>query len=65
MHGLATTGRRLVEGYRLLFGIGATAVVLLQTALAPNVAGWATPWLGSLALMVAIFGVLGMLSGQG
>ncbi|MDP2948963.1 MAG: hypothetical protein Q8P22_05450, partial [Chloroflexota bacterium] len=47
------------------FGIGATAVVLLQTALAPNVAGWATPWLGSLALMVAIFGVLGMLSGQG
>ena len=62
---LANAGKRLAEGYRLLFGIGAVAVVLAQTALTPNLASWAAPWLGSLALTVAVLGAVGMLSGQG
>jgi hypothetical protein len=62
---LANAGKRLTEGYRLLFGIGAVAAVLAQTALTPNLTGWAAPWLGSLALTVAILGAVGMLSSQG
>ncbi len=62
---LANAGKRLTEGYRLLFGIGAVAVVLAQTALTPNLTGWAAPWLGSLALTVAVLGVVGMLSSSG
>jgi hypothetical protein len=65
VQGLANTGKRLTEGYRLLFGIGAVAVVATQTALTPNLTSWAAPWLGSLALTVAVLGVVGMLSGQG
>ncbi len=60
---LVDAGRRLAEGYRPLFGIGAVAVVLAQTVLTPNVTGWAEPWLGSLALTVGVLGVVAMLSG--
>jgi uncharacterized membrane protein len=64
MQELVDTGKRLIEGYRLLFGVGVTAVALVQIMLTPNLADWAAPWVGSLALMVAVFGVVGMLSGQ-
>ncbi len=59
---LANTGKRLTEGYRLLFGIGAVAVVIAQTVLTSKLTGWAVPWLGGLALTVAVLGALGMLS---
>jgi len=63
---LANAGKRLAKGYRLLFGIGAVAVILAQTVLTPELtAGWAAPWLGSLALTVAVLGAVGMLSSQG
>jgi hypothetical protein len=65
IRGLVDTGRRLAEGYRLLFGIGAVAVVLAQITLTTNVAGWAEPWVGSLALTVAVLGIVSMLSSQG
>ena len=59
---LANTAKSLTEGYRLLFGIGALAVVIAQTLLTSKLTGWAVPWLGSLALTVAVLGALGMLS---
>jgi len=61
---LVDAGRRLAESYRLLFGIGAVAVVLAQIVLTTNVTGWAEPWLGSLALTVAVLGIVAMLSGE-
>ena len=61
---LADAGRQLAEGYRLLFGIGAVAVVLTQIVLTTNVTGWAAPWLGSLALTVAVLGIVAMLSSE-
>jgi len=64
IRGLVESGRRLAEAYRLLFGIGAVAVVLGQTVLTASVTGWAEPWLGSLALTVAVLGIVAMLSGQ-
>jgi hypothetical protein len=65
IRGLVDAGRRLAEGYRLLFGIGAVAVVLAQTVLTARVTGWAEPWLGSLALTVAVLGIVSMLSSPG
>jgi hypothetical protein len=62
IRGLFDTAGRLAEGYRLLFGIGAIAVVLAQTVLTTNVAGWAEPWVGSLALTVGVLGMVSMLS---
>ena len=64
IRGLVESGRRLAEAYRLLFGIGAVAVVLGQTVLTTSVTGWAEPWLGSLALTVAVLGIVAMLSGR-
>jgi len=61
---LVDAGRRLAEGYRLLFGIGAVAVVLAQIVLTTSVTGWAEPWLGSLALTVAVLGIVAMLSSE-
>jgi len=61
---LVEAGGRLAEGYRLLFGIGAVAVVLAQIVLTTKVTGWAEPWLGSLALTVAVLGVIAMLSSE-
>ena len=61
---LVDAGRRLAEGYRLLFGIGAVAVVLAQIVLTTKVTGWAEPWLGSLALTVAVLGIVAMLSSE-
>jgi len=65
IRGLVDTSRRLAESYRFLFGIGAVAVVLAQTVLTASVTGWAEPWLGSLALTVAVLGIVSMLSSQG
>ena len=65
MEGLANAAKRLAEGYRLLFGIGVVVAVLAQTVLTPNLTRWAAPWLGSLALTVAVIGAVGMLSSQG
>jgi hypothetical protein len=65
VRGLLDAAGRLAEGYRLLFGVGAIAVVLAQTLLTTNIAGWAEPWVGSLALTVAVLGMVSMLSSQG
>jgi hypothetical protein len=65
VRGLLDAAGRLAEGYRLLFGVGAIAVVLAQTLLTTNIAGWAEPWVGSLALTVAVLGLVSMLSSQG
>ncbi len=65
IRGLLDTGRRLAEGYRLLFGIGAVVVVLAQITLIANTTGWAQPWVGSLALTVAVLGIVSMLSSPG
>jgi len=62
---LVDAGRRLAEGYRLLFGIGAVAVVLAQITLTASTTGWAEPWVGSLALTVAVLGIVSMLSSPG
>jgi uncharacterized membrane protein len=40
------------------------AVVLAQIVLTTNVTGWAEPWLGSLALTVAVLGIVAMLSSE-
>ena len=61
---LVDAGRRLAEGYRLLFGMGAVGVVLAQIVLTTNVTSWAEPWLGSLALTVAVLGIVAMLSSE-
>jgi uncharacterized membrane protein len=65
IRGLLDTGRRLAEGYRLLFGIGAVVVVLAQITLTANTTDWAEPWVGSLALTVAVLGIVSMLSSPG
>ena len=64
MRELANTGKLLADAYRFLFGVGAVAVVFAQTMLTPKLTGWAEPWLGSLALTVAVLGAAAMLTAE-